>query len=131
MLAVLASSYGYSGDDPLLPLQVLAYGIVANAAFAGSALGVLFAVAIVVSGSGVLGVVFGLVMARYVGRLGLLGAAGVGMTYGLLVWIVTQFVVMAIFVPSVILFYDQYALALAHAVYGICLGLFGRAYRRI
>lgn len=76
----------------------------------------------------VAGAVFGLIVARLIGKMWVLTAAGVGAVYGLLVWIVGQYVVFAYVAPNVVMLYDQVALAQAHVVYGLCLGLFGSAY---
>jgi len=130
MAAALAISYNSDVSSAFLPLQVLTFDVTGNVELSGSISGTVGTLALMLMGAVALGALFGLIVAKYVGKLSTLGSAGVGMTYGLLVWIVSQFVVLGFLAPDAIVLYDQNALALSHALYGICLGLFGRAYHR-
>lgn len=130
MIIALALSYNSAGSSPFLPMQVMVHEVTGSAGFAASPLGVVSALALLLSGSAALGALFGFIVAKFVGKLGIISACGVGMIYGLLVWIISQFVVLGFLAPNVIMLYDQNALALSHAIYGICLGLLGKAYHK-
>lgn len=130
MTLTLLAAYNSAGSSPFLPMQVLMLNATGNAALAGSVLGFLLAVLTVLTGTAALGGLFGLLVAKFIGKLSVFGSVGVGMTYGLLIWIVSQYVILGFIAPNAIVLYDQNALALSHAVYGVCLGLFGRAYHK-
>lgn len=125
----LVFTYSRHGGEALLPARIMALQLSGDAGFASSALGVLMSAIACLVGGAAFGAAFGVLMARLVGRLGLLAVVGVGTIYGVLVWIVTQFVVVAYLAPQALLLYDQHTLAVSFGVYGACLGLLGRAYR--
>lgn len=70
-----------------------------------------------------LGALFGVARAKFVGKVGIAMNLVVGVTYGLLVWIVGQFVILEYLAPDAFALCDQQALMLCHLVYGAALGL--------
>lgn len=128
MALLLARSYGVQSGSPLLPVRVGVFGLTGSSLLAESALGAALGIFLQLIYAVVAGALFGVIVAKLVGKMWVFTAAAVGGTYGLLVWIVGQYVVIAYVAPNVMMLYDQVALAQAHLVYGLCLGLFGSAY---
>lgn len=126
---LLMYAYVRQGGSALLPVRIFALQLCGDAGFAGSALGIVLSVLVSIAGGAAFGAFFGLLMSKLVGRLGLLATVGVGAVYGVLVWMITQFVVIAYLAPQALLLYNQHTLALSFAVYGACLGLLGGVYR--
>lgn len=125
--ALLVGIYMRSGGGALLPARILCLQLLGDARIAASAPGIALSAFAWLAGGAAFGALFGVVMSRFVGRVGLMAAVGVGAVYGVLVWIVTQFVVIAYIAPLSLLLYDQQTLALSFGVYGACLGILGRA----
>jgi hypothetical protein len=69
------------------------------------------------------GALFGVILSKFIGEIGPITALVVGITYGLLGWIVTQFVIIASIAPNAIALTDEHAMCLASVVYGALLGL--------
>lgn len=126
---LLSHAYQMSGGDIALPVRVLAFRLSGDANIAAGSLGVgICMIMILATGAG-LGALFGVIMSKLIGRIGFVMAAGVGMVYGLLVWIVVQYIVLYYLAPDALMFYDQHVLMWSHVAYGACLGIFGDAYR--
>jgi hypothetical protein len=126
---LLALVYANSGGDATIPVRLIGLRLFGGAYFAGYGAGLAVGAVAWLTAGAAFGALFGVIMSRLVGRVGVLAAVGVGMTYGVLLWIVTIFVVVAYLAPELVMLYDQHALAWAYAVYGACLGLMGRSYR--
>ena len=128
MTAVLVWYYAAYSHQPLLPLRLLVMGVSGSVTLAKSVVAPALGCVLQLIYAAALGAVFGVIMATVVGKLQAFAAAGVGGIYGLLVWIVGQYVILPYFAPRAVMLYDQAFLALAHIAYGFCLGLFGSAY---
>jgi hypothetical protein len=122
-LTVLVAG-AYRAAD-LMPFRILAYGITRSEPIANSGVGVAVGVLAQIAWAIALGALFGVVMAKLVGRVGTAMTVAVGIVYGQLVWILGQYVVVGFIAPQAITMNDQQLLSAAHIVYGICLGLFG------
>lgn len=125
---LLSTFYSINGGDAILPARILAYFILGNASIAAGIVGVGLGIIICLAVGAVFGALFGVVMAKFVGKVGLFMAAGVGAIYGVLVWIVTQYVLLIYLAPGALILYDQHALLWASVAYGLSLGSFGNAY---
>ena len=128
MTAVLVWSSAAYSHHPLLPLRLLVFSLSGSVTLAESVAAPVLGFVLQLIYGAALGALFGVLMARVVGKLQVFAAAGVGGIYGLLVWMVGQYVVLAYFAPHAVILYDQAFLALSHVAYGLCLGLFGSAY---
>ena len=128
MTIVLMWSYVSSSQDPLLPLRLAVLNVVGSVALASGLAGPVVGLMLNVVYGLAAGIAFGVVMATSIGKLHVLAAAGVGAIYGLLVWIVCCYVIVPYAAPRIMIVYEPAYLALAHVIYGICLGLFGSAY---
>lgn len=127
--SLLIYTYARHGGSMLLPVRLVALQFTGDAAFAGGVLGIALSSFICLAGGAGFGALFGVLISLLVGRMGLLAVTAVGVVYGVLLWIVTQFVVVAYMAPQALMLYDQHLLALCYGVYGACLGLMGRAFR--
>ncbi len=109
--------------DFLLPARVTALEAVGNPSVVDSAvgLGALLLLGFVLGGA--VGALFGVVLAKFIGEVSAVVAVGVGLTYGLLVWIIGQYVVVASVSPHAVVLANQHALLVAHLTYGALLGL--------
>jgi len=120
---VLAYSQRSGLGESVLAAKVIALRLSGNATAVDSSPG-LAAIFLVSMACGVVGgALFGVVVAKLIGKVGIVTALGVGVTYGLLVWSVGQFVVLASFVPNAVALGNQHVLITAHIVYGALLGL--------
>lgn len=129
MLNLISASSG--GGEATMPVRILALRLLGDAYLASGALGIVAGgLACLVAGAA-FGALFGLIMSKLIGRVGAFTAAGVGTIYGILLWIVIQYVVVAYAAPDLLILYDQRALVLPFGVYGVCLGLLGRSYRAL
>jgi len=128
MTAVLVWSSAAYSHRPLLPLRLLIFSLSGSVTLAESVAAPVLGFVVQLIYAVAVAAVFGVLMARVVGKLQVFAAAGVGGIYGLLVWMVGQYVVMAYFAPHAVMLYDQAFVALSHVAYGLCLGLFGSAY---
>lgn len=109
----------------LLPFRVVAYALSGDSGFADSAAGLVVSAAAYMVWSTGLGAVYGLVIARLIGRVGVLTAALCGAVFGLLAWIISQYVLIGYAAPDLVDVNDQSLLAGVHLVYGLCLGFLG------
>lgn len=117
LLVLARSTFG------LLAAKTLLLTVSRSAGFADGSLG-LALFCLMSLGAGIAGgAVFGLVVARLIGKVGSIMSLGAGVTYGLLVWIVGQFVVIAGLAPVTFAVSDQHVVLLAHVLYGAVLGL--------
>lgn len=111
--------------ESMLAARVIALKATGDPTVVDSALGfvgiILIGMACGIAG----GALFGVVIARLIGKVGLVTAVGVGVIYGLLLWIVSQYVLLATFVPNAVALTNEYVLMIAHICYGACLGLLG------
>lgn len=122
-LAVLVILQQSGAADFLLPARMVALQFSGDAGFVDSALGLGMLLLVLLLLGAAEGAVFGLLMAKFVGRVGAGVSMGTGLTYGLLVWIVGQFVVLSSVSPNAVLLTDQTSILLAHVVYGGLLGI--------
>ena len=109
----------------LLPLRIAAFAMSGDVGFAESTVGLAVSVAAYMVWSIGLGAAYGLLMARLIGRVGVLLAACCGVVFGLLTWIISQYVLIGYAAPNLVNVNDQPLLAGAHLVYGLCLGFLG------
>lgn len=128
MAAILSWSYVSIGGSAALPASTLVYSLTHNAAFAESASGIAFGLIMHMITAMGAGGIFGFIMAEFIGKMNVAGAMAVGGIYGLLVWILGQYVVLNLTSSFTLQLFNQSTLALSHLVYGLCLGLFGSAY---
>lgn len=128
---LLLGVYAGSGGDGLLPAKMLAYRLWDDAGLASGPLGFALGTLLCLAGGAGFGALFGVIMARLVGCVGVFTAIGVGAIYGVLVWIVTHYVLLAFIAPDLLQIWNQETVALCAVAYGVCLGLFGDAYRTL
>jgi|GEM_PF-1988866 len=128
MAVFLSYKYMSVGGSPILPVRLIIFRLTENSQLASSNLGFLLGILLYVMTGLAVGAMFGVIMARLVGRVGILTSIAVGAIYGLLVWMVSQFVILDYVAPGTTMLYDQQSLAAAHVIYGVCLGAFGKAY---
>lgn len=108
----------------LLPTQVLI-----NVSGKTSALISVSAVILHFVFSVIFGAIFGLIMAKIIGRVGVFTALIAGGTYGLWIWIFSQYVIFPAIMPEIPNLFDHQSLAVAYLIFGSSLALFGTAYR--
>lgn len=120
VMLILLAGYG-----SLIPFRITAYVITGSASFADSAAGTVLAGAAFLIWSIGLGAVYGLIIARFIGRVGILTAACCGAVFGLLAWMVSQYVVIGCAAPNLATVNNQPLLAGVHLVFGLCLGFLG------
>lgn len=128
--AVSLAGYGQEGlGRCLLAARVVALKLTGSAVVAdGAAGGAGILLAGLVLGAS-FGALFGVLVSTLIGRVGAMLAVVAGVTYGLLVWSIGQFVVLESILPNAVILADQHALLVAHVVYGGVLGLLA-AWRR-
>ena len=119
--------YASGGGEATMPARILALRLLGDEHLASGGLGIVTGGLACLMAGAAFGALFGLIMSRLIGRVGTLMAVGVGTIYGILLWIVIQFVVVAYAAPDLLMLYDQRALVLSFGVYGVCLGLMGRS----
>lgn len=113
----------------LMPMRIVTFGITGDANLAESRLGALLGLAIHLVLTMGIGGVFGLLMAKFVGKVSLLIAMSIGGVYGLLTWIIGQNLIIPAVAPNMTAFYDHRVLILIYLIYGVSLGIFGTSYR--
>jgi len=120
---VVAYSQQNGLGEFLLAARVIALRLVGSATLVDSSLGLGVILLSGVACGIVCGALFGVVIARLIGNVGAVTAVGVGVIYGVLVWIFGQFVLIASIAPNAVILGNQHVLLAAHIVYGAILGL--------
>ena len=122
-LAVLAYCEQHGMGNFVLSAKVTALKLIGSPVAVDSTPGVTV-IAVACLGLGTAGgALFGLLISLFVGKAGLITALCAGLTYGVLIWCIGQFVVVASIAPNAVLLANQYVMIVAHATYGAVLGL--------
>jgi hypothetical protein len=107
----------------LLAAKTLALRLTGDAGLADGWAGLTLIALLCLAFGAALGALFGVAVAEIVGKVGPAMSVIVGVTYGLLIWIVGQFVILAYLAPDAFALCDQHVLLLCHVAYGAALGL--------
>lgn len=126
---VMMIIYALMGLGFWLPMGLIAMPILGATAMLGGATAVITGMVLHLIISAIVAVVFAIVLVSLLGRVGLWVGATAGILYGLLVWVVAQYIVMPVTYPLLAVMFVPWAFGLAHAVYGLVLGLLPTAYR--
>jgi hypothetical protein len=112
-----------------LPMKITAISILGPAALTGGVVAVIVGIIVHLVVSGILGAIFGALLAGLVGRADVGTAVVAGILYGLIVWIVAQFIVLPVTFPLIAAAFVPWVYGLSHAVYGLVLGVLPGRYR--
>lgn len=122
---VLGYSKGGGPEDVLLASKVIGLKVVGNASIVDSSFGLAATILLSLVCGTLGGALFGVIVAKLVGKVGIVAAVGAGVTYGLLVWSVEQFVILSWLAPDAVTLANQEILVGAHVAYGAVLGVLG------
>lgn len=121
---VVLACYEKSGlANSILAAKVVALKLSGSAAVANSVFAIMIILVAALACGMAGGALFGLLIAKLIGKVGISTAVFVGVSYGLVVWSVSQFVILASIAPNAVVLVNQHVVLTAHVVYGILLGL--------
>jgi hypothetical protein len=121
--------YGMLGLGFWFPLKLIAMPILGIRSVFGGAGAVIIGLVLHVAVSMAVAVVFAVLLVSVLGRVGPWAGATIGAAYGLLVWLLAQYVVLPATYPLIAIGFVPWVFGFAHAVYGVVLGLAPGAYK--